>query len=283
MAVVALSGPAPDQLRCEVALDTGDRVSMASWLAMDGADWIYREEGRAAFLSATLPCPAGQTLTFEKRTAVTSSFDRGALDLETPAVARHAVRGAGREHAAVWASAGPALDVVIETDPTATTGRSSPCDAGALSPDPGASNDNRVAIDPRLPAMPIAACASLGHGDVPATFFLYTDPARGKMLTGFRIGTLDGARKNAASFGYGGARYPGKATSDGIERCPNWQYRDHEVRGGRRRLRAGAHRPGDRRRGLLEREAAGVPRETAAYWLERVDWRPGRITLACSA
>ncbi|MBK8020631.1 MAG: glycoside hydrolase family 65 protein [Chloroflexi bacterium] len=277
MAVVAFSGPAPDRLRCEMALDTGDRVSMASWLALDGADWIYREEGRAAFLSATLPCPAGQTLTFEKRTAITSSFDRKALDLETLLSLDTPYAALAEEHAVLWAQRWADSDVVIETDADGDDRAQLTLRLALYHLMRAHPNDSRVAIDPKAYAGD--AYRGLYFWDTEMyllPFFLYTDPARGKMLTDFRIGTLDGARKNAASFGYGGARYPWEGDSDGIEQCPNWQYRDHEVHVTADVVYGLAHTgqaTGDA--GYLEREAAGVLRETAAYWLERVDWRPG--------
>ena len=102
-------------------------------------------------------------------------------------------------------------------------------------------------------------------------FYLYTMPETAKSLVQFRIRTLEGAKKNAQSYGYDGARYPWESSVSGLEQCPNWQYADHEV-----------HVTADVVLGLWhyycavqDREflklAAPVFVETASYWLERVE------------
>jgi trehalose/maltose hydrolase-like predicted phosphorylase len=60
-------------------------------------------------------------------------------------------------------------------------------------------------------------------------FYLYTNPRVARSLLEFRLNTLDGARRNAALYGYRGARYPWESSVSGDEQCPNWQYADHEV------------------------------------------------------
>lgn len=60
-------------------------------------------------------------------------------------------------------------------------------------------------------------------------FYLYTNPAAAKNLLMFRYNTLDGARQNAKSYGYLGAKYPWESSPSGREQCSNWQYKDHEV------------------------------------------------------
>ena len=100
-------------------------------------------------------------------------------------------------------------------------------------------------------------------------FFLYTRPEAAKMLERFRIRALEGAKKNAAAYGYAGARYPWESGLTGEEQCPNWQYGDHEV-----------HITADVAFGLWHylcatkdeeflEQAAPVFVETARYWLER--------------
>ncbi len=107
-------------------------------------------------------------------------------------------------------------------------------------------------------------------------FFLYTDPERARTLVDFRVGSLEGARENAARYGYPGARYAWESDAGGHECCPNWQYADHEVH-----VTADvayglvhyARAAGDA--GYLRGPAAAVLVETARYWMERLDWREG--------
>lgn len=100
-------------------------------------------------------------------------------------------------------------------------------------------------------------------------YFLYTNPETARALVGFRLNTLEGARKNAAHYGYPGARYPWESSLTGEEQCPNWQYCDHEV-----------HVTADVAFGIwhtytatkdLEflKKAMPVLAETARYWLAR--------------
>ncbi|MEG2596671.1 MAG: glycosyl hydrolase family 65 protein, partial [Ruthenibacterium sp.] len=44
-----------------------------------------------------------------------------------------------------------------------------------------------------------------------------------------RIGTLEGAQRNASNYGYPGAKYAWESSVTGDEQCHNWQYCDHEV------------------------------------------------------
>lgn len=60
-------------------------------------------------------------------------------------------------------------------------------------------------------------------------FFIYTHPEAAKKLLGFRVNTLEGAIRNARSYGYKGARFPWESTITGEEQCSNWQYADNEV------------------------------------------------------
>lgn len=263
----------PDAVRCHAALDTGDTVTELSCLIAAANDWTYTTEPRRAALEQTFRLTAGQAFTVEKRTAVSTSIDTQPVALQT-ALARDVDYAAlHEEHAAIWRERWHNADVEVEGDAESQIAlrlslyhlmRSHP-------------NDSRVAIDPKAYAGD--AYRGLYFWDTEMyllPFFLYTDPARPKMLTDFRIRTLEGARRNAAEYGYSGARYPWEGDSDGIDQCPNWQYRDHEV-----------HVTADVVYGLMHyarasgdddyvrREAADVVRETARYWLERVDWREG--------
>lgn len=102
-------------------------------------------------------------------------------------------------------------------------------------------------------------------------FYTYTQPIQAKKLVEYRYNMLEGAKKNAARYGYRGARYPWESCVSGEEQCPNWQYADFEV-----------HVTADVAYGVLEYckltgdeeflEEAGaeILIETARYWASRV-------------
>jgi trehalose/maltose hydrolase-like predicted phosphorylase len=105
-------------------------------------------------------------------------------------------------------------------------------------------------------------------------FYLYNFPDTAKNLTRFRINTLEGAKKNAAAYGYSGAKYAWESSVSGEEQCPNWQYADHEV-----------HVSADVALGLWHVcKATNDPdfillslpvfMETAKYWLDRISFLP---------
>ncbi len=268
---VELEREASNTIRCRVTLDTGGVVNELTRVLLD-ADWQYVENGRAAELAAELALCAGQTIMLEKRTAVTTSFDAEPLDLHDLLAPQLDYATLHAEHAALWRERWANADVIVEGDDEAQVAlrlgiyhllRSHP-------------NDSRLAIDPKAYAGD--AYRGLYFWDTEMyllPFFVYTDPARARLLTDFRIGTLGGAIKNAREYGYQGARYPWEGDSDGIDQCPNWQYRDHEVH-----VTADvvygiahyAHASGDAN---YLRGAADVLRETARYWLDRLDWRKG--------
>ncbi|MBE2183532.1 MAG: glycoside hydrolase family 65 protein [Anaerolineae bacterium] len=262
-----------NQINCIVTLDAGDVVSQRACLLLEGASWNYEASERRADLTTTVHLTANTPITIEKRTAMTTSIDPEtpplvallSLDLDYAALFQ--------EHAGVWRERWENADVSVEGD-----GESQLALRLALYHLMRAHpNDSRFAIDPKAYAGD--AYRGLYFWDTEMyllPFFLYTDPERGQMLTDFRINTLKGAEFNAAEYGYSGARYPWEGDTDGIDQCPNWQYRDHEV-----------HVTADVVYGMihyaramnnpeyLQTHAREVFLKTAEYWLERVDWRDG--------
>ena len=261
------------RLRCDVVLDTGDEVHEISQARLGGATWDYVAGERAAHLRAAIPLHAGQSITFEKATLVTTNIDEGELilsdfdSLDTPFDTLLA------EHAAVWQRRWEHADVRISGDNHSQIALRAAL-YHLLRAHPG---HDRVAIDPKAYAGD--AYRGLYFWDTEMyllPFFLYTDPERARMLTDFRIRTLSGAQRNAAEFGYAGARYPWEGDADGIEQCPNWQYRDHEVHVTADVVYGLAHTAqATAQPDYLAQDGRAVLRETAAYWLERIDWRPG--------
>ena len=139
-------------------------------------------------------------------------------------------------------------------------------------------HDRRVAIDPKGAAGE-AYCGRYFWDTEMFTLpmFLYTRPEVGRVLAGFRVSSLDGARRNARRYGYPGARYAWESSPAGDEHCPNWHYADHEV-----------HVTADVAYGLWHAHLVDpddlpfltrvteVLTETARYWCERVTYRRER-------
>jgi len=272
-------GPDPTAagVGCEVRTDGGDAVRMeARVTASQAADWEYVEEARHGWREATFQVTPARPLTVEKRTAVATSRDPAPL-----APAAILEQAAGRnwdelhaEHAGHWAQAWRRSDVEIDGDAEAQLIlRSSIYHLlRAHVPD-----DTRVAID----AKGYAGEAYKGHffWDTEAyllPFYLYTDPAKAKTLVEFRVRMLPAAQELAKHFGYHGARYPWESDADGRECCCAFQYAEHEIHVTADVVYGLAHYLAAT--GGLDNAPAPFARvvvETARYWLDRVDWRPG--------
>lgn len=123
-------------------------------------------------------------------------------------------------HKNIWKEIWKDIDIKIEGDELAQTGLRFNLFHLASS---AYEDDNRVSI---------AAKALHGEGykghvfwDTEIfmlPFFVYTRPNVARALLMYRYNTLDGARKNASSKGYKGARFPWESADDGTEVTPNW-------------------------------------------------------------
>jgi trehalose/maltose hydrolase-like predicted phosphorylase len=265
-------------LYCELTTDVGDTVDIASCLlSTNSIVWDPDTIERRASLVAEIPLRAGQTFTFEKRSAVATSRDfvkRAAADILQEAV-MHSWEALLEEHTAIWHQRWQSADVEIEGDPASQLAIRVSLYHLLRVHVP----DNRVAID----AKGYSGDAYFGRffWDTEMyllPFYLYTDPERARALVEYRVQSLDGARRNAVRYGYPGARYAWEADDKGDESqsCGTWQYRDHEI-----------HITADVVYGImhyvqatgdwafLHDQAATVLVETARYWMERIDWRPG--------
>lgn len=272
-ATVAFRQEAANALHCDVTLDSGDWASERCRVHLSGADWSYTAGERRAALATSRRLSANLPLTLEKRTAVITSFDEQLHDLARLLAPEAGYETLFDEHSAVWRDRWDGSGVTIEGDAAAQNAlRASTYHLLRAHP-----NDSRLAVDPKAYAGD--AYRGLFFWDTEMyllPFFLYTDPARGKMLTDFRIRTLAGARRNAAEYGYSGARYPWEGDAQGLDQCPNWQYRDHEVHVTADVVYGLAHTArATNDPAYLTDDAREVLRETARYWLDRVDWRPG--------
>jgi trehalose/maltose hydrolase-like predicted phosphorylase len=270
-----------DGVACRVETDLGIEVRMRSRVASRGQDlkWKSALTERQALLTASAALPAGLSCVIERHTVVTTSRDPEPIEAAS-ALADSLAAGYDAlavENARFWKARWERCDVAVEGDDEAQ--RALRCSLYHLLrchvPD-----DSRVSID----AKGYAGDAYFGRffWDTEMymlPFYLYTDPERARTFSEFRIQGLNGARANAASYGYPGARFPWESDPEGFERCPNWQYRDHEV-----------HVTGDVVYGFthlaracpqwdfLRTRAAQTVVETARYWMARIDTRDGETT-----
>ena len=261
-----------------VKTDTGIEVNIASLLrsacAMQPLD--TRTSAQRAAACATIIIPAGEAITVEKLTAVSTSRD---LEIYWPAdkvlASASAVSLANlqAEHVATWAGRWSQCDVEIE---------GSSADQLAMRVSIyhllrcHVPQDNRVAID----AKGYAGDAYFGRffWDTEMylmPFYLYTDPERARTLVEFRLTTLPGARANARLYGYPGARYAWESDDAGAENCPNWQYRDHEVHVSADVVYGWAHFDRAHAAGQFLPQTAEAIVETCRYWMARMDVRTG--------
>jgi trehalose/maltose hydrolase-like predicted phosphorylase len=284
-------------LACCVRTDGGDEVEAATRLAaLTGwpvtsnssahvrtcepayvaCEWRAETVGRRSELAANLRLPSNQPLLIEKRTAVATSRDRPARSAAAwlADAHPHPFELLQSEHVGVWGMRWRHHDVVIEDDLQSQLAlraslyhllRAHPGAGSGLPIDgkgyAGEAYWGRYFWDSEMFLLP---------------FYLYTDPPRARTLTDFRINTLDGARENARRYGYPGARYAWESDAKGNECCPNWQYADHEVHVTADVVYGLAHYArgtGDDQ--YLRGAGAEVIVETARYWMQRLDWRPG--------
>lgn len=259
-------------IRVEVTTDNGDTVRLMGKTLSKEISFCWQDGD----LRAATELKPGQPVTVYKWTMVSTSRDRsGFLDfaemgekLESLEQREEALYEA---HCQAWADLWHQCEVVIEGDEEAQRALNFSMYHLLRSAN---DEDNRIAVC----AKGFAGEAYFGHffWDTEVyllPFFLYTRPEAARKLVEFRINTLKGAKKNAAAYGYSGARYPWESSVSGEEQCPNWQYADHEI-----------HVTADVTYGLWHyyqatgdkeflREAAEVFVETARYWLERIEFR----------
>ncbi|MCC6320526.1 MAG: glycoside hydrolase family 65 protein [Phycisphaerales bacterium] len=270
-----VAGEPPQDLRVCVVTDGGDKVEMRSRVRSAApGNWEFNAEAdsrrRSCGQRLWVRVAPGVPLSVEKVTTVSTSRDAG----------REGAGDAGRaggggydellvEHRRVWEERWARSDVEIEGDPESQLAARIAIFHLLRAHVPG---DPRVAID----AKGYAGEAYWGRyfWDTEMyllPFYLYSNPDAARTLAAFRVHTLEGAKRNAARYGYPGARYAWESDASGDECCPNWQYADHEVHVTADVAYGLAHyaaASGDS--AFLQGPAAEVLVETARYWMERI-------------
>lgn len=259
--------------------NSGIEVAAAALMASNRAlAWSVEVQPRWVALCGGYTIEPGRPLTVDKFAAMTSSHHVTGPPVDIVRKIAWDAAGAGyqrltAESDAVWRERWEQTDVEIEGDPQSQLALRVGLYhllRAAVEDDP------RVAIDPKAAASEAYCGRYFWDTELfLLPLFLYTRPPVGKTLARFRVASLEGARRNARHYGYGGARYAWESAPSGDENCPNWQYADHEV-----------HVTADVAYGLFHahlcnpadlrflRDATEVLIETARCWCERVTHDP---------
>ena len=178
-----------------------------------------------AGLRFSSPIKAGDVLTLEKLTAITTSRDRDPLLAPLPA--SWSFDGLERENQALWAEKWAAAGLTIEGDDEAQTAMRyviyqliANCPA----------RDGTAGIGARgLTHTRYKGCYFWDTDLFMLPFYLYTDPQAARSLSKFRVNTLPQAKRHAQKMNGTGARYPWMVAFDGTEQCETWDIGCSEV------------------------------------------------------
>lgn len=265
-----------DGLACHIRTDYGSEAYTASKLLLpSSAGSRTVQHARKASIEAEITLRANDVVVIEKRSAVRTALDH---DFVHPASYLSGLAQSYDEiyarHAAIWEKRWQESDVVIEGDPQSQLAmrvylyhlmRSHP-------------DDPRYAIEAKGYAGDAYRGSFFWDTEIYLLpFFLYTQPERARTLLQFRVQSLPGAQRNAARYGYRGARYPWMSDTAGNETCSGWEYADHEVHVTADiafAIQHYARATGDVQ--FVQREAAQMLVEMGRYWLDRIDWRKGQ-------
>lgn len=238
--------------------------------------WSIENDNERVYYKTSIDFNAGEKLDFSKLTVVSTDRDLDKIETSENRALRIIKLAEGDfnnlydKHAEVWKIKWNISDIKLSGDDEAQLAIRFSIYHLLRS---NAENDPRISIC----AKGYSGEAYFGHAFWDTEiyllpFFLYTNPEAAKNLLLFRYNTLEGAKKNAISYGYNGARYPWESSTSGEEQCSNWQYADNEI-----------HVTGDIAYALwhyykatgdydfVKAYAVDILIETSRYWVERVD------------
>jgi len=203
--------------------ESGRRVAVAEAIAADFGTGTNVASDKRNLHVITLRAEAGRPCAFTKFFAVSTGDDKAAtaeVAIATVTAARRDGPDAQRAaHAAAWADRWRRCDVAIEGDPAAQLAlRYSVLQLLMVAPVDGSANS--------IPARALSGQAYKGavFWDTEMfmfPFFLHAYPAKAVELLRYRIRTLDGARRKAATEGpgYRGAFYAWESQDTGDDAC----------------------------------------------------------------
>ena len=274
---VDVSGCQSDTISCRVITNGDDIIEMQSQCCSNiEAQWKYESGNRVGSVISEFKLKAGHKIYVEKRNAVTTSRD---IKTDDPERMLSEINGLSyenlhEEHCEMWQKRWDRSDVLIEGDEVSQLALRTSifhlirCHV---------IDDSRVAIDPKGYAGDAYWGRFFWDTEIyMLPFYIYTNSAWAKTLLEFRINTLEGAKANAARYGYNGAKYPWESDHLGREGCPQWQYSDCQVHVNADIVYAMCHyAQATDSNEFLKGPASKVITETARYWLQRIDRRPG--------
>ncbi len=274
---IAFAFLSPGRISCTVETTLGEQVFMETRLTGPaGIAWTGRQAGRNAECRAEIPLRPGKTVVIEKRTAVATSRDL--VQVQAAAVLDEASACSFEdllsEHATEWAARWAACDVVIEGDDESQLDlrhQLYQLERSIVRDDP------RLAIEAKGYAGEVYRGLFFWDTEMfLLPYYLYTNPALARNLCDHRLHALPGARKVAASYGYGGARYPWMSDADGNECCEPWLFKEQQLHVTADVVYGFAHyAAATGQADYLDKQAGEAILATARYWAERVDRRSG--------
>lgn len=265
----------------ECRTDNGNDLQILSQILDLNNQWDINIEGCKVKLRNKLKCLKNKTTVIEKRTFVATSNDLASYDIfsDEKNVRSCSYDQLHAEHAEIWNQRWESSDIEIEGDDSTDLSVRTNIYHLLRSHVP---DDARVAIDAKGYSSSVYWGRFFWDTEMyMLPFFLYTDPSLAKTLVDFRVNNLESACKNAANYGYKGAKYPWESDNLGNECCPNWQYKDHQI-----------HITADVIYGILHYvkatgnesyftgPASKVMVEVARYLFERVDKREGDLNFS---
>ncbi len=259
-----------NKISCEVRTDCNNKVKIVS--EMLGDNWNISNDCE---LRKTIKLQANKNVIIEKRSALSTDRDLNDIssELAIAKVAEMSFDEIFANNAEIWSERWDKCDIeIVGDDESQLATRVSLYHLLRSQV-----NDDRVAICAK--GFAGEAYWGLFFWDTEMfmmPFFLYTDPEKAKKLMDFRIKNLPNAKKNAASYGCSGARFPWQSDHEGNECCAKslWQYRDHEIHVTADVVYGFLHyAKATGNDSYLTQNAAETIIETCRFWMDRIDYR----------
>lgn len=236
----------------------------------DAGSPFASEDG--AGLRFTAPIAAGDTLTIEKLTAITTSRDHDPMPAPLPA--SWSFDGLERENKKLWADKWEMAGITIEGDADAQTAMRYVIYQLIVN---CSARDDTVSIGARgLTHTRYKGCYFWDTDLFMLPFYLYTDPPAARSLSRFRVNTLPQAKAHARKMNGAGARYPWMVAFDGTEQCETWDIGCSEVHVTADVAYAlGQYMENTQDKEFFLNGGAEALVETARFWVSRYTPEPG--------
>ena len=227
-------------------------------------------EDRAG-LRFTAQVKAGDALTLEKLTAITTSRDHDPMLI--PLSASWSFDRLEQENKKLWAKKWEAAGITIEGDADAQTAMRYVIYQLIVN---CAARDNTVSIGARgLTHTRYKGCYFWDTDLFMLPFYLYTDPQAARSLSQFRVNTLPQAKAHAQKMNGAGARYPWMVAFDGTEQCETWDVGCSEIHVTADVAYAlGQYMENTQDKEFFLNGGAEVLVETARFWISRYTSEP---------